>query len=246
MKNLYRLLLLFSISTSMYSSASAQCIANTHSPFENQGWLSCATSTSPNPDRSGHWLLYDLGHSYAIDSTYLWNHNVWGETEHGVKEIYIDYSDDMISWKTLGPYLIDEAPGSWKYNTPQGLWMGDACGRYFLVSVVDTWSGEMECAGFGELKFTLKIKVDVEENEIAQSWSIAPNPSSDFIDLDLRAETEQTRISILNGIGQEVETVIANAGQKRRIDVQDYENGIYFVRIQRDGLTSTKSFVKVN
>ncbi len=65
---------------------SAQCIDDTHSPFQNQGWMSCNTSIGPIPERGDvHWIQYDLGEVYVLDSLYIWNHNVWGETEMGLK-----------------------------------------------------------------------------------------------------------------------------------------------------------------
>lgn len=228
-------------------STSAQCISNTHSPFDDQGWLSCVASPSPNPERgTGHWLQYDLGHVYALDSMYIWNHNVWGETENGVREIIVDYSSDGINWESVGPYTIDKAPGSWKYNAPDGEWLGNALGRYFVIHVLETWDGSNDCAGFGEVKFTLNELVDVEEEVLATSWSISPNPVADLLTVHLPENSESAQISIINALGQQVHQSASQFGRGLRVNVEDFEDGMYYVRLQVGKEISTKSFVKVD
>jgi len=166
---------------------SAQCIDDTHSPFQDQGWMSCNTSVGPIPERGDvHWLRYDLGDVYILDSLYIWNHNVWGETGMGVKSIMIDYSIDEQNWISAGPFNIEKAPGSWKYQGTMGPSLNNAQAQYVVISVLSTHSEDTACAGVGEFLFYLGESVDVEDQEIVDlDWNIVPNPATDNITISL-------------------------------------------------------------
>ena len=84
--------------------------------YWNNSWVSCTTSTNPNPSRSAtHWLLYDFQEAHFIDSSYIWNANRTGESGWGAKEVVIDYSLDGTNWLELGQYTFPQAPESSDY-----------------------------------------------------------------------------------------------------------------------------------
>ena len=244
MKYLYILIFFFSCS---YISLRAQCIDNGHSPFDDQGWLSCDTSIGPVPERGDvHWIMYDLGEEYVIDSMYYWNHNVWGETGMGVKQILIDYSTDKIDWTTIGPYTIDRAPGSWKYTGVLGPSFPSIEAQYLLVSVVSTWDETVTCAGIGEIKFILG-EPTVETQDISDDidWSISPNPSKELITIELPTDTHIYDLSIYNAVGQAISTPLIPTNHQLSVPISHLEEGLYYVSYQSDKGTSTRSFVKV-
>ena len=69
---------------------SAQCVDNGN--YWNESWVSCTTSTNPNPARdNSHWILYEFQEPHAIDSTWIWNANRTGESDWGPQYVVIDY-----------------------------------------------------------------------------------------------------------------------------------------------------------
>ncbi len=242
MKNIY-ILLVTLFCTNLLS---AQCFDDGHSPFENQGWLSCQESLNPIPERgTNHWLLYDLGHIYTIDETYFWNHNVWGETGMGVNQILIDYSTDKQNWKTIGPYTIDKAPGSWKYTGIEGPTLGNVTGRYFLITVLSTHDPSTTCAGLGEIRFSIGESVSTDEIIEEEEFTISPNPASSIIRLSVSEVENIQRISIYNTVGQLMQDLNIPTGNEYLLPVDQYEPGLYHVSLWTDKGVKTKSFIKV-
>lgn len=226
----------------------AQCIDDTHSPFENQGWISCNTSVGPIPERGNvHWLQYDLGAVYVLDSIYIWNHNVWGETEMGVKSIMIDYSIDEQNWMSAGPFIIEKASGSWKYQGTMGPSLNNAEAQYVVISVLSTHDEDSACAGVGEFLFYLGESVDVDEKEIAElDWNISPNPTSDNINITLPTNQEILKMSMYNSVGSKVSELQLPAGNQLAVPVHSLQNGLYYINIQTETDTHSKSFVKAD
>ncbi len=227
---------------------SAQCIDDTHSPFQNQGWMSCNTSIGPIPERGDvHWIQYDLGEVYVLDSLYIWNHNVWGETEMGVKTIMIDYSTDQQTWMSLGPFDIEKATGSWKYQGGMGPSLNNAKAQYVVISVLSTFADDLACAGVGEFLFYLGESVDVNDTQIVDiDWSISPNPTSDNITITLPQDIAVESLSLFNSVGAIVSRTQGPSGNQFTFSIDDLQNGLYYISIQSQRGTMSRSFVKVD
>lgn len=245
MKHIYTITFIFLLVLNLSDSVNGQCFDDGHSPFQSQGWLSCNTSVGPIPDRGdAHWILYDFGHIYTLESVYFWNHNTWGETGMGVKSILIDYSTDKESWNTIGPISIEKAPGSWKYTGVEGPDLGSVDARYALVTVISTWREDSGCAGLSEIRFDVSNTVDVAEVEPAKEWAISPNPAIDKITIQLPEVNNIRSLSLYNSVGQLVQDMGVPNGNDLTIPLNDLREGIYFVTIKTEAEILTKSFVK--
>jgi len=233
---------------SLSLSVSAQCIDDTHSPFQNQGWMSCNTSVGPIPERGNvHWLQYDLGAVYALDSLYIWNHNVWGETGMGVKSIMIDYSTDETNWTSVGPFTIEKATGSWKYQGSMGPLLNNAEAQFVVISVLSTHREDVSCAGVGEFLFYLGELVDVDEKEFAElDWNISPNPTAENITITLPKNIDLVNLYLYNSVGTKISNLPLPAGEQITIPVNDLQNGLYYINFQSEKESRSKSFVKVD
>lgn len=234
--------------TSLAFNLSAQCIDDTHSPFQNHGWMSCNTSVGPIPDRGDvHWIQYDLGEVYVLDSLYIWNHNVWGETEMGVKTIMMDYSTDQQTWMSLGPFDIEKATGSWKYQGSMGPSLNNAKAQYVVISVLSTFADDLACAGVGEFLFYLGKSVDVHDTQIVDlDWSISPNPTSDNITLTLPQDIVVVSLSLFNSVGSIVSRIPVPTGNQVTLPIDDLQNGLYYINVQSQSRIMSQSFVKVD
>lgn len=245
MKHIFYTALILVLSVFTIHNAAGQCFDDGHSPFQDQGWFSCNTSIGPIPERGdAHWLLYDFGHVYTLDSVYFWNHNVWGETGMGVKSILIDYSTDKENWTTIGPINIERAPGSWKYTGVQGPSLGNVDARYALITVLSTWREGAPCAGLAEIKFKVSNSVDVVEEDPAREWTISPNPAIDRITIQLPEVEGIKSLNMYNSIGQLVQKLRIPNDTQLIVQLNDIKQGIYFVTITTETEILTKSFVK--
>ena len=68
-------------------------------------------------------------------------------------------------------------------------------------------------------------------------WEIRPNPAHGQFTLQLKlAEREQVRISVLNGVGEEVQVVEEATLQSAQyeVDLTGHRSGLYFVRVQTE------------
>jgi len=56
-------------------------------------------------------FVFDVGHIDRLGELYIWNYNEAGDTESGLKEITISYSEDNIDYKELSGYTLKKATG---------------------------------------------------------------------------------------------------------------------------------------
>ena len=118
---------------------------------EENNWLSCQTSTNPNPLRSNsHWLMVDLGERYNVLSSQVWNYNVAGATQNGMTNVAIDYSEDGVNWTELGIYNWPQADGSDQYGGFQGPDFGSVYAQYILITSLNHSAA---CQGLGKIAF---------------------------------------------------------------------------------------------
>jgi len=135
-------------------------IQNIHSQCVDPGgnvwaesWVSCQTSTNPNPSRpNSHWILYDFHQPEGIKETIFWNANRINESNRGIKDIIIDYSVDGTTWLTLGNFTIPKAPESANYTGFNGPSFIGIFIKKVLITVVST-HGDANCASIAEIKF---------------------------------------------------------------------------------------------
>ncbi|MEL6123677.1 MAG: discoidin domain-containing protein, partial [Bacteroidota bacterium] len=117
-------------------------------------WLSCSPRPNINPLRgSGHWIHYDLGGTYKLRNSKIWNYNAPGVTNRGFKAVAIDYSMDGFNWTQVGIYDWDEAPGSIDYDGFVGPNFGDVAARHILITALDN-HGHSQCSGFSKALFS--------------------------------------------------------------------------------------------
>jgi hypothetical protein len=106
-----------------------------------------------------------------------------------------------------------------------------------------------ETTSFTNAKLFLTNKSSITLNnkdfDKSQKQIVYPNPTSDFLYIDL--ENNQAKVSIFNTIGQEVyasnQEVLFNKNQIK-IDVSNLKEGIYFLNLEEGQYKSVIKFVK--
>jgi hypothetical protein len=145
---------------------------------QDNNWVSCETSTSPNTDRGdGHWIMYDLGLRYELHGSQIWNYNVPGKTTDGMQVVALDFSDDGNNWQELGVYNWPLANGDAGYGGFSGPDFNGFYARYILITSLDNNSA---CKGLGKVAFTAVSCPQVgticdDEDELTFNDQIDPN-----------------------------------------------------------------------
>lgn len=215
------------------------CNEANHSVNIHDSWLSCDLAPNPNPERGNtHWVMYDLGYIYSIGGTKFWNYNVSGETNKGMKNISIDYSQDGISWTEITSFQLAEAPGNSNYEGVIGPDLEGIDARYILVTSVDTWGGA--CAGLSEVRFDIEGTVSANEMVYEdQSIKLFPNPSHRNLSIDTDMDIKE--LIIISSTGHELARMVYTP----LIDISSLPNGVYFLKsINQANRVYTKRFIK--
>ena len=127
---------------------------------------------------------------------------------------------------------------------------GDALAGETSTTYVATYFGNYNCRvtkiATGCFKKSNIIYVGIickeENNTVENTFSIFPNPSSDFITIETDFSTEKT-IYLTNAIGQIVQTIITSENTIT-INLNTISSGIYFIKME-DGINSvTQKFIK--
>ncbi|MFN0082084.1 MAG: DUF4832 domain-containing protein [Ferruginibacter sp.] len=103
---------------------------------------------------------------------------------------------------------------------------------------INTWE---PTTGYNNLQQTIKLRKGIISSNKSK-LSIYPNPASDFIHIQTDSY-EKEEIQIYNSIGQLIKTAaFLNTG---KIDVSEFKNGIYIIRLKNNPSFSFK-FVKLS
>lgn len=224
---------------SVFHLQAQDCNETNHSVNIHDSWLSCDLAPNPNPERGNtHWVMYDLGYIYNIGSTKFWNYNVSGETNKGMKNISIDYSQDGINWTESASFQLAEASGNSSYEGATGPDLGGIDARYILVTSVDTWGGD--CAGLSEVRFDIEGTVSANTTAYGhQSIKLFPNPSHQNLMIDTDMDIKE--LIIVSSAGHE----LVRMAYAPLIDISSLPNGVYFLKsINRANRVYTKRFIK--
>ena len=245
MKNKYFTILIFAFLYTLQGYS--QCLENTHTPFAEDSWVSCEESSNPNPERPvSHWIMYDLGYEYVLDSTHIWNLNTWGQKSAGVKEAVLDYSLDGTNWISVDTFTIDQASGSYKYEGVSGPSFGDVTVRYVLLTALSNW-GDSDCTGLSEIRFGVSETVSNDPTpEFTDDYMVvSPNPVEDFADVSIKSDKMPDRIALYDLSGRLIEERNNILSKNVTFTLKDLPGGIYIVKASVDGAALTEKIVKV-
>ncbi len=245
MKNKYLFTIVFA--TLFIFQGFSQCLDHTHTPFDNDSWLSCEMSANPNPNRPvSHWIMYDLGYEYVLDSTYIWNFNTWGMSDVGIQEAVIDYSLDGVNWTTLDSFIIDQASASVKYQGMQGPGFEHEPARYVLLTALSNW-GNTSCTGLSEIKFGISETVYTETPvELSNSrLVVTPNPVNNLANVSIKSEHTPERVSLFDISGKLIEEKTMLLSKNVSFQMKDLPGGIYFVKAKLGDTILTEKIVKI-
>ena len=237
----------------------AQSIPNPdrHNTTLSESWLSCQTNANPNVTRgNGHWIQYDLGDTYALQSSNIWNFNTperinsynnenWsltplsGKLDDGMKDVIIDLSIDGTTWTEWGRFTIPKASGSGIYAGSAGPDFGGKVARYVLITGLSNYGGT--CYGLSEVRIKGNIvTISSTDDPLADASITAfPNPFNDASIVELKNFNQgQVQLSLVDINGKEVLNTSVNISgtiELYNIKGANLASGIYILNVRQNG-----------
>ena len=102
------------------------------------------------------------------------------------------------------------------------------------------------CAADNESDFVTTTfttaSVGIDNVTLASSISLMPNPADNYIELSINSNVEVKEAMVYNAFGQMIQTIQLN-NNHARIDLSNVASGMYFVRVNNDGVSATKKFI---
>ena len=136
---------------------------------------------------------------------------------------------------SLGPYTY-----LWDTGDNTATVTGISAGTY-QVTVTD---------GFGCVDVAIiDLMVNINEIEDIQSINLYPNPTMDLATLDMAfSKIVDVQVQVINMIGQVLfeASIEKTIEEKVELNMKDYPNGMYFVKVKVDNQTTIKKIMKNN
>ncbi len=120
-----------------------------HSIQAGTMWLSAANGPQPT------WIQYEFDAVYPLNEMWVWNYN--GQFEqilgNGLKDVLVEYSDDGVSWTSLGEFEFARATSQSDYGYNTVVEFGGAQARYVRLTAQSNWGGLTHQYGLSEVRF---------------------------------------------------------------------------------------------
>ena len=126
-------------------------------------------------------------------------------------------------------------------QTPSYDMTGLTAGSTYDVRVKAICSADNQ-SDFVNTTFTTQT-VGIDNITLANSINLMPNPADNYIDLSINSNVEVKEAVVFNAFGQMIQKVELTDNHAR-IDLSDMAAGMYFVRVNGEGVTATKKFIK--
>ncbi|MCB9364829.1 MAG: T9SS type A sorting domain-containing protein [Flavobacteriales bacterium] len=90
----------------------------------------------------------------------------------------------------------------------------------------------------------INIVLNIDQNSLSKNILFYPNPTKGFLTIDIRHIYKNINIKITNIVGQEVLTKTFSNTNKIPINIQEQEDGIYFIHIQCGSINTVLKIIK--
>jgi hypothetical protein len=120
---------------------------------------------------------------------------------------------------------------------------GESAPSYISSNACGIGISTMAEVGFPNAHMVMRvtgIALSVEEFSVSKV-SISPNPTSDYVNIELHPSNTITSIEIYSITGKKVSNLEGN----RRIDISNLQSGVYLLKVETINGTSTKKLIKI-
>ena len=88
-----------------------------------------------------------------------------------------------------------------------------------------------------------EVEDGIDAITLSQSINLMPNPADNYIELRVNSNVEVKEAVVYNAFGQMIQTIQLNDNHAR-IDLSNVASGMYFVRVNGEGVSAVKKFIK--
>jgi len=263
MKTLYKLLTVLAIPSILllYSYSAGSPGSRTNSPIDGENCTKCHSTNDVEP--VDFWITsnipfqgYTPGETYTITATGV---------HEGVIKFGFELTAENDSEKVGTFTLIDEERTKFTNNdmavthtsdgnTPDGdvnSWQmdwtapEDGVGEITFYAAFNAANGDLDTTGDQIYTSSLSVPqfgVGVGENALSEKVTLYPNPATYYVNMNV---PEHSSIQVMNSMGQKV-FELDDVSNTAKLNVSNFDNGIYFVRVNHEGLSTTKRILKTN
>lgn len=119
---------------------------------------------------------------------------------------------------------------------------------YLLATTKGGISGDKTSPNYGlEDTWIVAFDFTLSNNELSliQDFKIYPNPTSDFIKINLQND-QYNLVQIVDMQGRVINEIATNNNQEQTVDVSNYKAGTYFIKAKmKNGIYISKKFIKI-
>ncbi|MCK0109322.1 T9SS type A sorting domain-containing protein [Flavobacteriaceae bacterium S0825] len=174
-------------------------------------------------------------------------HNLnWERFANGSEmDITIDIGDTVLwTWTDAFPHTVENSVGNSveTFNSGTLSGIGQTFSYTFTVEGVNDYLCGIHGAGNMSGTITVVDNLGLEDFE-ENSFAISPNPGRDKLNLKLSKLNNNTTIEVFDVLGKKIYADKINTITKT-VNVSQWNNGVYLVRLTTDAGTQTKRFVK--
>ena len=242
--------LIFLIAFLGYFQAFSQCFPDRHNTSWNDAWYSCELAENPNPERvEGHWIMYDLRHTYRLAQGKIWNINAPKRLSDGFHTFSVDYSLDGSNWENLGDFIASQGPGESLYEGEELFNFSGDSARYVLLTAASNYGGD--CYGIAEMRIDV-IDLVGSPNETKDEClqvNVFPNPHESNFNLNVGSFCAgPIYFRLFNSVGTLVKqgTLPQDGIENFQISTTGVQSGVYHLVVIQNGHSKHVPIVKMN
>ncbi len=188
-------------------------------------------------------ILFVIG-IFSLDAQTTHNLNWFSGIGPNV-DLTIEPGDTVIwTWTSPNHSVENDPAGSSLESFDSGIIF--PTGTMFSHTFTVVGSNDYYCGVHGAASMSGTITVEpalgVDEYSISD-FTISPNPAKDHMNIELPRGLENARVQVFDVLGN----ILVNqtiSGFAARMNVSNWNNGIYMVRLSSDGVSLTKRFIK--
>ncbi len=101
-----------------------------------------------------------------------------------------------------------------------------------------------ERVDMGAFEYQLALQIPNSKFQIASDWRIFPNPTRDWVYIEINENLEGCTIQLINASGSVLSKKDLPSGEKSvKIDLRGYSAGIYLVRVSENGIFTANTVI---
>ncbi|MEO1437465.1 MAG: T9SS type A sorting domain-containing protein [Bacteroidota bacterium] len=212
-----------------------------------------------NPRGTADWLLLpvlDLSNTFGTSMTFDLAHaDFAGSSTPETDSLVLAYSTDCGQtffevWRAGGPDLETAAATSDPFVPGAGDWQTFNFNMNFLDNEPNVQIALINVSDWGNDTYIDNINfsftsTDVEDPLVELDLNVFPNPSNGLFNIQLsQANASELQIEVFNAVGQQVYRENGTwTNLERSIDLSGQSAGVYFLRVQGEGVLETRRLV---